>query len=49
MEPAIEQYATTYTDVQFIKIDVDMLEVTLYSLLSSFGLVLQYALQVDYI
>ena len=25
MEPAIEEYATIYTDVQFIKIDVDML------------------------
>ncbi|XWS34935.1 hypothetical protein CRYUN_Cryun21dG0080200 [Craigia yunnanensis] len=25
MEPAIEEYATIYADVQFIKIDVDML------------------------
>ncbi|XVE84925.1 hypothetical protein DITRI_Ditri17bG0051000 [Diplodiscus trichospermus] len=25
MEPAIEEYATLYADVQFIKIDVDML------------------------
>lgn len=27
MEPAIEEYATIYEDVQFIKIDVDMLTV----------------------
>ena len=49
MEPVIENYATIYADVQFIKIDVDILAVTLSFSSSSYRLVLQYALQIDFI
>jgi len=43
MEPVINDFASTYTDVEFIKIDVDELDVwafIIYALLSSFVCVL---------